>query len=149
MKYKMIVTIVIIAFIVGCNPTPNPPDPSDPSDPPKVVPPPPKGVLPMEAEVLNWLKTNGVTVEMPHSHLYKVLERRNKPFDKFYEITWRVEFKDITPAMNPGDPISPKPGSFASFPRAYSWDSGKHSYDDLLKIKKDYQKDLAGGFVVK
>lgn len=45
MKYKTIVTVVIIAFIVGCNPTPKPngkPDQNDKPDPPIVKLPPPK-----------------------------------------------------------------------------------------------------------
>lgn len=32
MKYKTIVTIIIIAFIMGCNPTPKPERKSDPND---------------------------------------------------------------------------------------------------------------------
>ena len=41
MKYKMIVTIIIIAFIMGCNPTPKPEgksDLNDKTDPPTVKP---------------------------------------------------------------------------------------------------------------
>lgn len=32
MKYKTIVTIIIIVFIMGCNPTPKPEEKSDPND---------------------------------------------------------------------------------------------------------------------
>lgn len=45
MKYKTIVTIIIIAFIMGCNPTPKPEgksDPNDKTDSPIVKPSPPK-----------------------------------------------------------------------------------------------------------
>ena len=58
MKYKTIVTVIIIAFIMGCNPTPKPggksdlndktdpptvkPSPSNQTDPPTVKPSPPK-----------------------------------------------------------------------------------------------------------
>lgn len=111
----------------------------------------PKGVLPMEMEVLNWLQTNGCKVEIPSglSNLYKIYEKGNRPHDKSYEISWRVEFNDVEPAMNPGDPTPPRPGASLKRLRYYTWDSGKNTYDDLRKIKKDFQTDFAGGFVVK
>ena len=111
----------------------------------------PKGVLPKEQRVLDWLKANDCDVNIPvrHALLDEIYEKEDIPHDKYYEISWNVEFVNVKAAMKAGDPTPPRPNSYARFSRFYSWDSARNSYDDLVKIKQDFQKDIAGGFVIK
>ena len=119
-----------------------PPEPNGPGGGSQFV-----GVSQKEEVVLNWLREQGCTVEIPETlrSLYEVFESQNKPYDKKYQISWRVEFIDRAPALNPGDPSPPRPGSLAKIPRVYLWDSEGDTYEALVKIKEDFQKDKTAG----
>ena len=110
-----------------------------------------RGVLPIEQEMLNWLQRNGCSVEIPESltQTYKFFEDAGIPYDKFYLITWKLEFKDVIPYQNSGDPVIPSPGVYTIVTRGGHWSSAGDSYNDLIKIKEDFQKDVAAGYVVK
>ena len=118
-------------------------------NPPKPIPPTHKlvGVSQKEAVVLNWLREQGCKVEVPETlrTLYQLYESQNKRYDKKYEISWRVEFIDEVLAINPGDPSHPRPGSSAKLSRFYSWNSAGDTYEVLVKIKEDFQKDKSAG----
>ncbi len=111
----------------------------------------PKGVSPSEMEMLNWFRRNGCTVEIPggSTQTYKFFENAGIPYDKSYQITWQLEFKDVIPYDKPGDPVIPSPGRFARKTLGGIWSSAGDSYHELLKIKEDFQKHVAAGYVVR